>query len=140
MSWSASDALVVLALAEGRSVGVDVGRLGDARLAERMAARWFPFEEARFAAEAAEPAGRSARFTALWCRREACVKAYGGRLAQAPGVSAAGPPRCCWPARARSEPVRWGCATCPSQGRTGPRSSPSELPPSDVKLLYWQVS
>nr|WP_223242070.1 4'-phosphopantetheinyl transferase superfamily protein [Streptomyces sp. CBMA123] len=79
-----------MALAEGRSVGVDVEGPRDARLAERMAARWFPFEEARFVAEAAEPAERAARFAALWCRREACVKAYGGRLTQAFGVSVAG--------------------------------------------------
>ncbi len=41
-----------------------------------------------FVAEAAEPAERSARSTALWCRGEARVKAYGGRLIQALGVSA----------------------------------------------------
>ncbi|MEU4119542.1 4'-phosphopantetheinyl transferase superfamily protein [Kitasatospora sp. NPDC028055] len=91
VNWSAAEGLAVLALAEGRAVGVDVEPLREARLAERMAARWFPFEEARFVAEAAEPAERAARFTVLWCRREACVKAYGGRLAQALGVSVAGP-------------------------------------------------
>ncbi|MFB7907171.1 4'-phosphopantetheinyl transferase family protein [Kitasatospora sp. NPDC056076] len=91
VNWSAAESLAVLALAEGRAVGVDVERLREARLAERMAARWFPFEEARFVAEAAEPAERAARFTVLWCRREACVKAYGGRLVQALGVSVAGP-------------------------------------------------
>ncbi|MFG2907829.1 4'-phosphopantetheinyl transferase family protein [Kitasatospora sp. NPDC048286] len=91
VSWSASGALAVLALAEGRAVGVDVERLHHPRTAERMAARWFPFEEARFVAEPLEPAERAARFTALWCRREACVKAYGGRLAQSFGVPVAGP-------------------------------------------------
>ncbi|WP_051830464.1 4'-phosphopantetheinyl transferase family protein [Streptomyces novaecaesareae] len=91
VSWSASGRLAVLALAEGRAVGVDVERIHEARTAERMAARWFPFEEARSVAEPAEPAERAARFTALWCRREAFVKAYGGRLAQSFGVSVAGP-------------------------------------------------
>lgn len=91
VNWSTAEPLAVLALAEGRAVGVDVEPLRDARRAERMAARWFPFEEARFVAEPAEPAERAARFTALWCRREACVKAYGGRLVQALGVSVAGP-------------------------------------------------
>ncbi|MEU6970895.1 hypothetical protein AB0A71_24790 [Kitasatospora aureofaciens] len=38
-----------------------------------------------FVAEAAEPAERSARLTALRCHREARVKAYGGRLIQALG-------------------------------------------------------
>ncbi|WP_432277559.1 4'-phosphopantetheinyl transferase family protein [Kitasatospora brasiliensis] len=71
----------MLALAEGRPVGVDIERLHVARTAERMAARWFPPEEARFVAEPAEPAERAARFTVLWCRREACVKAYGGARA-----------------------------------------------------------
>ncbi|MFD5433918.1 4'-phosphopantetheinyl transferase family protein [Kitasatospora sp. NPDC127067] len=91
VSWSASDAVAVLALAEGRAVGVDVERLHDPRTAERMAARWFPAEEAWFVAEPVEPAERAARFTALWCRREACVKAYGGRVVQSFGVPVAGP-------------------------------------------------
>ncbi|MFE6051347.1 4'-phosphopantetheinyl transferase family protein [Kitasatospora sp. NPDC056446] len=91
VNWSASGPLAALVLAEGRAVGVDVERLHDARTAERMAARWFPFEEARQVAEAPGPSGRSARFTTLWCRREACVKAYGGRLTQSFGVSVAGP-------------------------------------------------
>ncbi|MFE4975004.1 4'-phosphopantetheinyl transferase family protein [Kitasatospora sp. NPDC056651] len=91
VSWSASGACAVLALAEGRPVGVDVEGLHDARTAERVAARWFPPEEARFVAECAEPAERAARFTVLWCRREACVKAYGGRLTQSFGVPVAGP-------------------------------------------------
>ncbi|MFD4655856.1 4'-phosphopantetheinyl transferase family protein [Kitasatospora sp. NPDC058444] len=90
VSWSASGEVAVLALAEGRAVGVDVERLHEPRTAERMAARWFPFEEARFVAEPVDPAERAARFTMLWCRREACVKAYGGRLAQSFGVPVAG--------------------------------------------------
>ncbi|MEV7773765.1 4'-phosphopantetheinyl transferase superfamily protein [Kitasatospora sp. NPDC086791] len=91
VNWSAAGPLAVLALAEGRAVGVDVERLHEARTAERMAARWLPFEEARAVAEPADPAERAARFTALWCRREACVKAYGGRLTQSFGVSVCGP-------------------------------------------------
>ncbi|MER7578515.1 4'-phosphopantetheinyl transferase superfamily protein [Kitasatospora sp. NPDC097691] len=91
VSWSASGELAVLALAEQRAVGVDVERLHEVRTAERMAARWFPFEEQRFVAEPGEPSERAARFTGLWCRREACVKAYGGRLAQSFGVSVVGP-------------------------------------------------
>ncbi|WP_147409353.1 4'-phosphopantetheinyl transferase superfamily protein [Kitasatospora xanthocidica] len=91
VSWSASGAFAALALAEGRAVGVDVERLHAPRTAERMAARWFPSEEARFVAEPVEPAERAARFTTLWCRREACVKAYGGRLARSFGVPVGGP-------------------------------------------------
>ncbi|MFJ6618887.1 4'-phosphopantetheinyl transferase family protein [Kitasatospora sp. NPDC091335] len=91
VNWSASSTLAVLALAEGRAVGVDVERLHEPRTAGRMAARWFPAEEARFVAEPVEPAERATRFTMLWCRREACVKAYGGRLTQSFGVPVAGP-------------------------------------------------
>ncbi|MFJ9774640.1 4'-phosphopantetheinyl transferase family protein [Kitasatospora sp. NPDC101157] len=113
-----------------QEVGADVERLREARQAERTAARWFPSGEARFVAEAADPAERSARFTALWCRSEACVKAYGGRLAQALGVSVAGrlPAAADRPGPARG-PVRWGCATCPPPGRTGPPWPPSGRSP-----------
>ncbi|MFI2610462.1 4'-phosphopantetheinyl transferase family protein [Kitasatospora sp. NPDC018619] len=91
VNWSASEALALLVMAEGRAVGVDVERLPAPRTAERMAARWFPSEEARFVAEPVDPAERAARFTTLWCRREACVKAYGGRLVQSFGLSVGGP-------------------------------------------------
>ncbi|WP_051836869.1 4'-phosphopantetheinyl transferase family protein [Streptomyces sp. NRRL WC-3742] len=92
VSWTGSDDLAALALAEGeRAVGVDVERAADARAAERLARRCFPPEEARFVAEGPTPEERSARFTALWCRREACVKAYGGRLAQSFALPVAGP-------------------------------------------------
>ncbi|MER7757575.1 4'-phosphopantetheinyl transferase superfamily protein [Kitasatospora sp. NPDC097643] len=90
LSWSASGALAALALAEGRPVGVDVERLHDPRVAGRLAARHLPAAEARLVAEAPTPAERSARFTALWCRREACVKAHGARLVRSFGVSVAG--------------------------------------------------
>lgn len=91
LSWSASGALAVLALAEGRQVGVDVEELRDERVATRLARRYFPDLDARFVTSSATPGITSDRFTRLWCRREAVVKAYGGRLAQGLGLTLAGP-------------------------------------------------
>ena len=54
-----------------------------------MAARYYPADEARFVAEARSDTQRAVRFTGLWSRKEACVKAAGGRLI--PGLR--------WPAR-----------------------------------------
>lgn len=92
VSWTGSGDLSALALAEGeRAIGVDVEQAAGARTAERLARRCFPPEEARFVADGPTPEERSARFTMLWCRREACVKAYGGRLAQSFTLPVAGP-------------------------------------------------
>ncbi|MEU9073915.1 4'-phosphopantetheinyl transferase superfamily protein [Kitasatospora sp. NPDC048538] len=91
VSWSASGPLAVLAVAEGRQLGVDVEGLLGGRAAGLIAARLFPGAEARYVAAAPTVAGRAARCTALWCRREACVKAYGGRLVQSFGLPVAGP-------------------------------------------------
>ncbi|MFJ4793639.1 4'-phosphopantetheinyl transferase family protein [Kitasatospora purpeofusca] len=88
VNHSASGALAAVALTEGRAVGVDVERVRDARVAVRMARRWFPAAEAGSVAADPDPAGR---FTVLWCRREACVKAYGGRLVQGFGLPLDGP-------------------------------------------------
>ncbi|CAN3985029.1 4'-phosphopantetheinyl transferase family protein [Kitasatospora purpeofusca] len=88
VNHSASGALAAVALTEGRAVGVDVERVRDARVAVRMARRWFPAAEAESVAADPDPAGR---FTVLWCRREACVKAYGGRLVQGFGLPLDGP-------------------------------------------------
>ncbi|MCX4689878.1 4'-phosphopantetheinyl transferase superfamily protein [Kitasatospora purpeofusca] len=88
VNHSASGALAAVALTEGRAVGVDVEQVRDARVAVRMARRWFPAAEAESVAADPDPAGR---FTVLWCRREACVKAYGGRLVQGFGLPLDGP-------------------------------------------------
>ncbi|MFJ3788878.1 4'-phosphopantetheinyl transferase family protein [Kitasatospora sp. NPDC090091] len=91
VSWSASGTLAVLALAERREVGADVEEIRDAQVASRIAHRYFPGREAELLAAAPTPAARAERFTELWCRREACVKAYGGRLVQGFGLPLAGP-------------------------------------------------
>ncbi|MFJ9950893.1 4'-phosphopantetheinyl transferase family protein [Kitasatospora sp. NPDC091207] len=91
VSYSGSGALAVLALTGGRPVGVDVEEIRDARVAGRVAARYFPGAEAEFLAASGSPEALAERFTTLWCRREACVKAYGGRLVQGFGLPLAGP-------------------------------------------------
>ncbi|MFC9330471.1 4'-phosphopantetheinyl transferase family protein [Kitasatospora sp. NPDC057015] len=91
ISYSASGALAVLALAEGRRVGADVEEIRDERVAARVAGRYFPDGDVRFVAAARSPGARAERFARLWCRREACVKVYGGRLAQGLGLPLAGP-------------------------------------------------
>lgn len=91
VSYSGSGALAVLALTGGRPVGVDVEEIRDARVATRVAERYFPGAEAEFLAGSDSPAVLAERFTTLWCRREACVKAYGGRLVQGFGLPLAGP-------------------------------------------------
>ena len=79
VNLSHSGELALLAVTANRAVGVDVQELR--RLdACRLAARFFPAAEARFVAAAPGPAGQVARFTRLWTRKEACVKAAGGRL------------------------------------------------------------
>lgn len=91
LNYSASGALAVLALAAGRRVGVDVEELPDPRVAARVADRFFPARDARWVAAAVSPGDRAARFATLWCRREACVKVYGGRLAESLGLAVGDP-------------------------------------------------
>jgi 4'-phosphopantetheinyl transferase len=91
LNYSASGALAVLALAVGRQVGVDVEEVPDERVATRVARRFFPAEDAGYVASGGSPAIRAARFTGLWCRREACVKVFGGRLVQGLRLPVAGP-------------------------------------------------
>jgi 4'-phosphopantetheinyl transferase len=90
---SHSGGLAALAVAVGPDVGVDIQRLAPGLNAEGLAARYFRPDEARFVAEAA-PAERLDRFVVLWARKEACLKAAGGRLAEGlrlPVLGEAGP-------------------------------------------------
>ncbi|WP_406194070.1 4'-phosphopantetheinyl transferase superfamily protein [Kitasatospora sp. NBC_01560] len=91
VNYSASGPLAVLALTDGRSVGADVEEVRDPRVAARIADRYFPAAEAAALAQSPSPGALAERFTELWCRREACVKAYGGRLVQGFGLPLAGP-------------------------------------------------
>jgi 4'-phosphopantetheinyl transferase len=80
VSFSHSGDLAALAAAPGRRVGVDIQQLLSRLDVTRMAARFYPQQEAEYVASAAGPARQVARFTRLWARKEACVKVAGGRL------------------------------------------------------------
>ncbi|MFJ7909752.1 4'-phosphopantetheinyl transferase family protein [Kitasatospora sp. NPDC096204] len=94
VSLSHSHGIALVALA-ARPVGVDVELPAGASVATRIAERCFPPDE--FRAVAAAPAGRgpdgrAAVFARLWTRKEACVKAEGGRLGQGLGLWVLGGP------------------------------------------------
>jgi 4'-phosphopantetheinyl transferase len=76
---SHSGTLAVVAVSDRRPVGVDVQEVNRSIDAGVLATRFFPDEEARWVA-AARPAARHGRFTRLWVRKEACLKAAGARL------------------------------------------------------------
>jgi len=76
---SHSDEWVLLAATTGGPVGVDVQRVNARLDMARMAERYFTPAEAAHVA-AAPPGLRAERFFTLWARKEACLKASGGRL------------------------------------------------------------
>ena len=80
VSFSHSGDFAALATAPGRRVGVDIQQLLPRLDVTRIAARFYPRQEAEFVASAVVPARQVARFTRLWARKEACVKVAGGRL------------------------------------------------------------
>ncbi|MBU8861415.1 MULTISPECIES: 4'-phosphopantetheinyl transferase superfamily protein [unclassified Micromonospora] len=79
-SLSYSGDLVAVALSEGRPVGVDVQHVAPGGDPVSASARFFHPQEARHVAAGPGAAGRALRFTRLWARKEAAVKAAGGRL------------------------------------------------------------
>lgn len=88
VSLSHSHGIGLVALA-ARPVGVDVERLADASTVTRIAERYFPAAECGAVAAAevgAGPSGRAVLFARLWTRKEACVKAEGGRLSDGLGL------------------------------------------------------
>jgi 4'-phosphopantetheinyl transferase len=87
---SHSGALCLLAAAD-RELGVDVQEIPPAVAAGALAVRYFPPAEARFVT--ADPAGAAERFVRLWARKEACLKAAGGKLMQGMGLPVRGPRR-----------------------------------------------
>jgi 4'-phosphopantetheinyl transferase len=82
VNLSHSDAVGMVAVTASRRVGVDVQRVLPRMDARAMANRYFPPEEARFVLAAADADDRAERFARLWARKEALVKAHGGRLTQ----------------------------------------------------------
>ncbi|CAG6398373.1 4'-phosphopantetheinyl transferase superfamily protein [Streptomyces cocklensis] len=82
VNLSHSGDVAMVAVTAGRRVGVDVQRIVPGLDTVAMARRYFPAEEAEFVRAAADPVARAARFARLWSRKEALVKAHGGRLTQ----------------------------------------------------------
>jgi len=82
VSLSHSGELAVLAVSALRPVGVDIQRLRADLDPVAMSARYFTHPETSFVAAAERRAGQLGRFARLWARKEACVKASGGRLMQ----------------------------------------------------------
>jgi 4'-phosphopantetheinyl transferase len=83
--------LALLAVADRRPVGVDLQRLPARLDVIRMSARYYPAAEARFVAAGRDPAERASRYAGLWTRKEACVKAAGGRLTEGLRLPVGGP-------------------------------------------------
>jgi 4'-phosphopantetheinyl transferase len=88
VNLSHSGGWAMLALSPDRPVGVDVQRVLPSLDATAMAHRWFAPGEAIEVA-AAGPAGSAARadvFGRLWARKEAVVKAAGGRILRSAAI------------------------------------------------------
>lgn len=79
LSLSHSGEFCMLALSPVRAVGVDIQHLAIGVNPAAMATRYFPPAEAHYVT-AARPVQQAVRFARLWARKEALVKAYGGRL------------------------------------------------------------
>jgi len=82
VSLSHSGDLAMLVVSATRPVGVDIQRLRADLDPVAMSARYFTGQETSFVAAAERRAGQLGRFARLWARKEACVKASGGRLMQ----------------------------------------------------------
>lgn len=86
VNLSHSGTLAAFTVAWHRPVGVDVQAAIPADRAVRLAARYFPPAEARLVATA-RAGQRADLFTGLWARKEAVVKAAGGRLVEGLAVA-----------------------------------------------------
>ncbi len=79
-SLSHSGDMIVAAVAAGRPVGVDIQHLVHGLHMVALASRFYPHAEAAYIAAGSDERARAERFTHLWTRKEAAVKAAGGRL------------------------------------------------------------
>jgi 4'-phosphopantetheinyl transferase len=79
-SLSHSGGLIAVAVSTGRPVGVDVQQVTANLDVTGMSGRFFPPGEAEYVAAGADAGARADRFARLWVRKEAVVKAAGGRL------------------------------------------------------------
>ena len=79
-SLSHSGDLVAVAIAAGRTVGVDIQHLVPHLDLVALSERFYPPAEAAYVAAGRDAHAKAERFTRLWSRKEAVVKAAGGRL------------------------------------------------------------
>ena len=79
-SLSHSGDMIAAAISTDRPVGVDVQHLVPGLDTVGLSARFCPPDEARYVAAGRDATTRSDRFAHLWARKEAVVKAAGGRL------------------------------------------------------------
>jgi 4'-phosphopantetheinyl transferase len=79
-SLSHSADMIAAAVSRDRPVGVDIQRVMPGLDAVAVSARFFAPHEARYVAAGRDAGARADRFTHLWARKEAVVKAASGRL------------------------------------------------------------
>jgi len=77
---SHSNGFIAVAVSHARPVGVDVQLLVPGLDTAGISARFFPPGEAAYVAAGGDAGVRADRFARLWVRKEAVVKAAGGRL------------------------------------------------------------
>lgn len=79
-SLSHSADMIAVAISSHRPVGVDLQHLVPGPDTVWLAARFFPPDEAGYVAAGSDAGARADRFVHLWARKEAVVKAVGGRI------------------------------------------------------------
>jgi len=79
-SLSHSGDMIAVAISTGRPAGVDIQHLVPGLDPVALSARFFPPDEHAHVAAGLDPGDRADRFAQLWARKEAVVKAAGGRL------------------------------------------------------------
>jgi 4'-phosphopantetheinyl transferase len=79
-SLSHSGHMIAAAISTGRPVGVDIQRLAPGLDPIALSARYFAPDELGYVTAGRDASERADRFTHLWARKEAVVKAAGGRL------------------------------------------------------------
>jgi 4'-phosphopantetheinyl transferase len=79
-SLSHSGDMIAAAISTGGPVGVDIQHLVPGLDTVGLSARFFPPDEAGYVAAGRDASARADRFAHLWARKEAVVKAAGGRL------------------------------------------------------------
>lgn len=79
-SLSHEAGMIAVAISTTRLVGVDIQHLVPGLDTVGLSARFFPPDEAGYVAAGRDASARGDRFARLWVRKEAVVKAAGGRL------------------------------------------------------------